>query len=421
MKDDWNISELSQVSRVFTDGNWIETKDQAADGIRLIQTGNIGEGLYKDRSDKARYINDHTFDRLNCFEVLPGDCLISRLPDPVGRACIVPNLGLKMITAVDCSIFRPDKAKIDINYFVYFTQSRGYLYSIDQHCTGTTRRRISRKNLGKVPIPLPPLKEQRRIVAVLNEAFESLGRARAHAEANLEDAEQLFKGSVTDLFAHAGNAVNWVPVGSVCKLENGDRGKNYPGRKAFVPYGVPFINAGHLKDGLIDWSAMNYIPEERFHQLSNGKTRANDVLFCLRGSLGKFAKVDYTGMAAIASSLIIVRCREKIIPDFLAAYFSSSVCAVEIEKFAGGAAQPNLSAKSLSAFRLPLLEIKCQKDSCLSMKVRSPMPCSCSCLSPTRSQRRRRELHGADSDMAQRLETAMAHTLRLGSLAELHG
>ena len=62
-----------------------------------------------------------------------------------------------------------------------------------------------------------------------------------------------------------------------------------------------------------------------------------------------------------------------------------------------------------------------QKSSCLSMKVRSPMPCSCSCLSPTRSQRRRRELHGADSDMAQRLETAMAHTLRLGSLAELHG
>ena len=41
-----------------------------------------------------------------------------------------------------------------------------------------------------------------------------------------------------------------------------------------------------------------------------------------------------------------------------------------------------------------------QKQSCLSMKVRSPMPCSCSCLSPTRSQRRRRELHGADSDMA---------------------
>ena len=58
--------------------------------------------------------------------------------------------------------------------------------------------------------------------------------------------------------------------------------------------------------------------------------------------------------------------------------------------------------------RVPVVS-SAQRLSCLSMKVRSPMPCSCSCLSPTRSQRRRRELHGADSDMAQRLETAMAH------------
>ena len=71
--------------------------------------------------------------------------------------------------------------------------------------------------------------------------------------------------------------------------------------------------------------------------------------------------------------------------------------------------------------RYPAKPLATQTRSCLSMKVRSPMPCSCSCLSPTRSQRRRRELHGADSDMAQRPETAMAHTLRLGSLAELHG
>ena len=69
----------------------------------------------------------------------------------------------------------------------------------------------------------------------------------------------------------------------------------------------------------------------------------------------------------------------------------------------------------------PPPDLEALYEFCLSMKVRSPMPCSCSCLSPTRSQRRRRELHGADSDMAQRLETAMAHTLRLGSLAELHG
>ena len=87
----------------------------------------------------------------------------------------------------------------------------------------------------------------------------------------------------------------------------------------------------------------------------------------------------------------------------------------------------NAGRSIATGVRVQLLEIVARHEgdkhylSCLSMKVRSPMPCSCSCLSPTRSQRRRRELHGADSDMAQRLETAMAHTLRLGSLAELHG
>ena len=79
-----------------------------------------------------------------------------------------------------------------------------------------------------------------------------------------------------------------------------------------------------------------------------------------------------------------------------------------------------LRPSELAATLALLVEAR-QPATCLSMKVRSPMPCSCSCLSPTRSQRRRRELHGADSDMAQRLETAMAHTLRLGSLAERHG
>lgn len=193
MKAGWETVQLASVSNVFTDGNWIESKDQASGGIRLVQTGNVGEGVFKDRRDKARWIDAETFDRLNCFEVLPGDCLISRLPDPVGRACLIPQTGDKMITAVDCSIVRPDVSRIDPAYLIYFSQSRAYLKDVDDRCTGTTRRRISRKNLGKVSIPLPPLEEQRRIVAVLDEAFEGLARARENTEANLVSARELFE------------------------------------------------------------------------------------------------------------------------------------------------------------------------------------------------------------------------------------
>ena len=92
---------LSSLCATFIDGDWIESKDQSDNGIRLIQTGNVGFGFFKGREDKSRYITEETFKKLNCTEVVPGDILISRLPDPIGRACIVPEGIGKAITAVD--------------------------------------------------------------------------------------------------------------------------------------------------------------------------------------------------------------------------------------------------------------------------------------------------------------------------------
>ena len=97
---------LADVCEVFADGDWVESKDQSPNGIRLIQTGNVGQGVFKARSEKARYISEATFKRLRCTEIFEGDCLISRLPDPVGRSCILPDTGERMITAVDCTIVR---------------------------------------------------------------------------------------------------------------------------------------------------------------------------------------------------------------------------------------------------------------------------------------------------------------------------
>jgi len=143
-------------------------------------------------------------------------------------------------------------------------------------------------------------------------------------------------------------------IGQHCRFENGDRGKNYPGRKAFVTEGVPFVNAGHIEDGQLDLSEMNYIPRHHFERLGSGKIRRGDLLFCLRGSLGKYAIVDNMDEGAIASSLVIVRPDKALAPQFLAHYFGSSMCAEEIVKYGNGAAQPNLSAKSLASFQLPV-------------------------------------------------------------------
>ena len=163
---------LSSLCDTFIDGDWIEAKDQSNSGIRLIQTGNIGVGTFKDKDDKARYISEETFKRLSCTEVIGGDILISRLPDPVGRACIIPaGLG-KSITAVDCTIIRFND-KVLPKFFVAFTNTPDYAMQIKKVLSGTTRLRVSRANLGKIQIPIPSIEEQRQFVTIAEQADKS--------------------------------------------------------------------------------------------------------------------------------------------------------------------------------------------------------------------------------------------------------
>ncbi|MFN8777605.1 MAG: hypothetical protein ACK5XV_12665, partial [Flavobacteriales bacterium] len=132
----WKRYKLIELCQTFEDGDWIESKDQSSEGIRLIQTGNVGNGKFKDRSEKARFISEETFKRLRCTEVIEGDCLVSRLPDPVGRACIIPETSDKMIAAVDCTIIRFDTTLILPEWFLYFTLSNHYQNEIIAQVSG---------------------------------------------------------------------------------------------------------------------------------------------------------------------------------------------------------------------------------------------------------------------------------------------
>ena len=170
--DETRCATVEQVCTVFADGDWIESKDQADDGIRLIQTGNVGTGVYLDKGERARYIDEETFIRLNCTEVLPNDILISRLPDPVGRACIIPDGLGKSITAVDCSIVRL-KSHVLPEFFVAYTMTTLYAAQIGSSVTGSTRKRISRKNLGQVVIPTPDIDQQEQFAAFVRQSDKS--------------------------------------------------------------------------------------------------------------------------------------------------------------------------------------------------------------------------------------------------------
>lgn len=355
----WATAELASVSMVFTDGNWIETKDQALEGIRLVQTGNVGEGVFKDRRDKARWIDDQTFDRLNCFEVLPGDCLVSRLPDPVGRACIIPETGDKMITAVDCTVIRPDEAKIDPQFFVYYSQSSEYLRNVDDRCTGTTRRRISRKNLGKIPIPLPPLEEQQRIVAVLDEAFEGLARARAHAEANLQNARELFGAELASVCK--ANAEEYGTVSLAEISEEITDGDHMPPPKA--QEGVPFVTIKNIDKEThnIDFSDTFKVPETYYQELKDKrKPRLRDVLYTVTGSFGIPVLVQAEQRFCFQRHIGLIRPRQDISPEWLYFVLASPFVFEQADAGATGTAQRTVSLKLLRSMVVPFVPSELQ-------------------------------------------------------------
>ena len=190
----WDTSNIKGLARpgykTFVDGDWIESPYITTDGIRLIQTGNIGTGEYREKG--YRYISEETFTNFCCTEIKPGDILICRLGEPVSRACLAPQLGKRMITSVDVCILKA-RENIHAKFLVYSMSSWTYLDWVESLVRGSTRDRVSRSMLGSFLLPIPPLSEQDAIVRFLDHADRRILRyirAKQKLITLLEEQEQ---------------------------------------------------------------------------------------------------------------------------------------------------------------------------------------------------------------------------------------
>ena len=159
------------------------------------------------------------------------------------------------------------------------------------------------------------------------------------------------------------NEKRYVNLEDVCIFINGDRGKNYPSADKISKNsnGVPFINAGLLTNNTVDWENMNYISEETYNKLGAGKIQKYDILYCLRGSLGKHAIIDFDNKGAIASSLVILRANQnKIQPNFLLIQLGMDEIIKQQNQANNGSSQPNLSASSVKKYKIKLRDIGMQ-------------------------------------------------------------
>ena len=181
----WQALPLKYLARngakTFTDGDWIEAPYITEVGVRLIQTGNIGIGLYKEQG--FRYVSERTCSELRCTEVKPRDVLICRLDGPVGRGCLAPDLGVRMITSVDNAIL---KVADDISpeFVVCILSSVPWISWLDALCRvgGGFRLRVSRGQLGEIRVPVPRFAEQVAIADHINAETTKLAALATEAD-----------------------------------------------------------------------------------------------------------------------------------------------------------------------------------------------------------------------------------------------
>ena len=359
--DPWEQRKLTNLCEKFTDGDWIEAKDQSDSGVRLVQTGNVGVTEYLDKPNNKKWISFETFEQLHCEEVYPGDILISRLPEPAGRACIMPNLGTKMITAVDCTIVRPN-AVTSTRFLLQYLSSQAYFDAVNTCLAGGTRQRISRGNLAQFNVPIPSSKiEQEKIGEILEklDTLITLHQRKYEKLVNIKKSmldkmfpkngasvpEIRFKGftdpweqrklsELTSMHARIG----WQNLRTSEFLDSGD---------------YMLITGTDFDDGTVNYSTCHFVERERYEQDKNIQIRNGSILITKDGTLGKVAYVQGLSMpATLNAGVFNVEIRNTSIVDerYLFQYLKAPFLMDYVDKKATGGTIKHLNQNILVDF-----------------------------------------------------------------------
>ena len=150
--------------------------------------------------EKLAHISDDCHAKLKRSQILEGDILFS-IAGALGRTAVVTADVLPANTNQAQSIIRLKQDSGMYNRFLsYFLSSGAIIEQIENARGGAAQQNLSLTQVKAFQVPLPPLDEQKRIVSILDQAFEGLDRARANAEANLESAKELFQSLIEESF-----------------------------------------------------------------------------------------------------------------------------------------------------------------------------------------------------------------------------
>ena len=363
MKAGWDWVSVGDFAKTGAGGTPLKGKSEFYDGGEIPWLLS-GEVCQRDIFSTKNFITQDGL-RGSSAKLFPaGSVLIAMYGATAGQAGI---LRFEAATNQAVCAVLPNSRYVPEYLYYFLLLEKGNLVS---QAVGNAQPNISQGKIRETLIPLPPLDEQKRIVAVLDAAFAGLSRARAHTETNLQNARELFE-SVLRVSAETDAAKFGTVTVAELALEVTD-GDHMPPPKAKT--GIPFVTISDVRKDTreIDFSNTFMVPERYFNDLKDKRRpRTGDILYTVTGAtLGIPILIKDDRPFCFQRHIGLVRPKALVNSEWLYFMMMSPYVFSQADGGATGAAQRTVSLSVLRGFTVPKIPLERQTDLAASFRAR---------------------------------------------------
>jgi type I restriction enzyme S subunit len=248
-------------------------------------------------------------------------------------------------------VLRPNRSLLNDNWLIHFLVHSDLLSFV----SGLTVPKLNQGSLREIPIPLPPLPEQHRIVAILDEAFTGIATARANAEQNRQNARALFESHLQSIFTQHGEGFEETTLGEAYDVRDGTHDS-----PKFYDEGFPLVTSKNLKREGLNFDSIKFISKEDYRKINErSDVNLGDVLFAMIGTIGNPVVVQDEPNFAI-KNMALFKVPKNHSSEFLRYFLSAEVTLSRMKRQANGTTQKFVGLGYLRKFpiRLPSLPIQ---------------------------------------------------------------
>ena len=296
--------------------------------------------------DDCYHVSVDRYEQDKGIQLRENDLLVTK-DGTVGKTAFVVDCPEQATLNSHIFLVRSKDGSVEPEYLYYVLNSQIFTDFMKNILTGTTIKGLTQGNFYKFVFEAPDVPTQKKIVEVLESIDAVIDKTREVIQKYIN----IKTGMMFDLLKDYSEET-FISLDTYAYFFNGDRSKNYPSASDIVSEGCAFINAGHLQDGKVNYEACDYITPQKFKSLHGAKIEQGDILYCLRGTLGKNAFIEEKVVdGTVASSLVVIRPHD-INNKFLFYILNSYIEEKQRRAADNGTAQPNLSALSVAAFKV---------------------------------------------------------------------